>query len=89
MRSRIIRRNSNIKRPHYKIRRFYRKRSFNYNRNIKNRYSNYRRKIFFYRKNKIKLNSENLDKDLENYFKKNEEKKDENKDVQMVDVEKK
>ena len=37
----------------------------------------------------MNLNSENLDKDLENYFKKNEEKKDGNTDVQIVDAEKK
>ncbi len=89
MRIRIIRKNSNVKRAYYRMRRFYRKRNFNYNRKIKNGYSNYRRKVYFYRKKKLNLNSENLDKDLENYFKKNEEKKDGNTDVQMVDAEKK
>ena len=84
MRSRIIRRfpNSKYERD-YRKRRSKRKGFSKYSRKFKDGYINLRRRRFnngkFYRKRRGKLNGEKLDKELDNYFKKNEVKENETK----------
>lgn len=89
MRARIIRRYSNFERNN-KIRRRY----FKFSRKVKKNYNNFRKRRFnnrkYFRKNKSKLTGEQLDKDLDNYFKKEEVKDNEVKatdDKMQVDKE--
>ena len=89
MRARIIRRYSNFERNH-KIRGRY----FKNFRKVKKNYNNFRKRRFnngkFFRRNKSKLTGEKLDKELDNYFEKQEVKDNEVKatdDKMQVDKE--
>ena len=88
MKGRLIRRS-----PFHKIRRNFRNRkhivnrSFNYSRGVYNGY--YKRKYYknrkriFYRRKIKKIDGNGLNKELDNYFEKNEPKKKEENDAEM------
>ena len=92
MKGRMISRNRNLRRG-YKMKRNFIKRKYRFPRKYQEEYFVYNRRKFsngrkrfifrFSRKSKGNLTNEKLNKDLENYFKKNENKDKNETDVEM------
>ena len=92
MKGRMISRNRNLRRG-YKMKRNFIKRKYRFPRKYQEEYFVYKRRKFnngrkrskflFSRKSKGNLTNEKLNKDLENYFKKNEKKYKNETDIEM------
>ena len=92
MKGRMISRNRNLRKD-YIIKRNFRKRKYRFPRRYQEEYFLYKRRKFnngrkrlgfrFSRKSKGKLSNEKLNKELDNYFKKNEKKEKNEADIEM------